>query len=403
MDRDQEIERDVADTSTEHSALETDRSFDRPGDRASSVRDDIRSAIRETEDNTYERKPYDAVEEPREAKPKAERKARRTREELDRDMEAANAAFDGQQDAGEADTGDAEPVAREAEQGSQEAPASWTKEAKKEWAKAPARIKQEVLKREADIQKGVQQLQARYGEIDAAIAPYHEAIKQFNKTPGAAVAQLFGWFQALAADPDRALPALMASYRYNPEKLVRTYLQNRGIDPNILNNARLNPALQYNQRLQALEQATMAQQQHFQQQQQAYQQQQQAIAQQRQAEQLANTETMLNSWAESKPHFEKVRVLMGHLLTPVPNTGQAPVPLKRDGTIDLETAYRWAVRAQLGDRAAADRDYASSARRKTSLSGSAPGYSNGRADRGPPRGVSVRDSIKNAIAEASNR
>lgn len=398
MDRDQEVERDV-DTSSVETSHDADRSFDRPGDRSSTVRDDIRDAIRETEASEFERKEYEEAAEPREEKPK-ERKARRGRKQLDSDVEAADAAFDSQDDPGEADT-EAEP--HQAEQGPQDAPASWTKEARKQWSKASARIRQEVLKREADIQKGVQQLQARYGEIDAAIAPYHQAIQQFNKTPGQAVAQLFGWFDALAKNPDQAFPALLQSYRYNPEKLVRNYLANRGIDPNILNNARLNPVQQNNQRLANLERAYQVQQQAYAQQQQAYARQQQEVAQRQHDENIRNTETMLGQWAQSKPHFEKVRQLMGHLLTPDPTTGQAPVPLKRDGTVDLDKAYAWAVRAQIGERVAADREYASSARRKTSLTASAPGYNNGRAERGPPRGTSVRESLKQAISELSDR
>src|SRR5260221_11148537 len=91
---------------------------------------------------------------------------------------------------------------------------------------------------------------------------------------------------------------------------------------------------------------------------------------------------MLNKWAEDRPNYQEVRVLMGTLLTPDPQTGQAAVPLKSDGTIDLDTAYRWAVRAKFGDRVAAQQDYATKARRKaSSLTNSAPGSYNGRMER----------------------
>jgi type II secretory pathway pseudopilin PulG len=155
---------------------------------------------------------------------------------------------------------------------------------------------------------------------------------------------------------------------------------------------------QLDQRVAAIEQATQQQQVYQRQQIEAYQQQQQQIA-------AENTERMLGQWAEGREHFDDVRVLMGHLLSPDPQTGIAPIPLKSDGTVDLETAYRWAVRAKFGDRVAADQEYATKARRKaSSLTNSAPGRNNGGSrQREKALGTSVRDDIKAAIREVSDR
>lgn len=392
MDRDQEIERDVI-GGTE--ATDHDPGFDRPGDRASSVRDDIRSAIRETEDNDYERKPYDDVEAPQEDQPK-ERKTRRTRDTLATEAVAAAEGDQGDQ----ADDTTPEPETRQQPgQGQDEPPTSWTKEAKAEWKKAPARIKQEVLKREADIQRGVQQLQQRYGEIDQAIAPYQEAVRQFGKTPGQAVAQLFGWFDVLAKNPDAGFPALLRSYKYDPRRLLQAF----GYSPNALANAprqqpqqaQIHPALQQylQQQQQQLQGLTQWKSQ--------YEAQQQAV-------QLENTERMLNAWASDKPHFQEVRGLMGHLLTP-DATGRAPVPLAADGTVDLDAAYEMATNAIVAprERQAAQnyREKAQRARRaSTSLRPSTPGFDGPRRLNGgkqAPR--DVRASIKDAIAELSDR
>jgi hypothetical protein len=67
---------------------------------------------------------------------------------------------------------------------------------------------------------------------------------------------------------------------------------------------------QLDQRVAAIEQATQQQQVYQRQQIEAYQQQQQQIA-------AENTERMLGQWAEGREHFDDVRVLMGHLLSPV--------------------------------------------------------------------------------------
>ena len=50
------------------------------------------------------------------------------------------------------------------------------------------------------------------------------------------------------------------------------------------------------------------------------------------------TEKMLQDWAKNKPHFERVRMAMGHLLEPDPKTGIPAIRLK-NGRIDLDEAF----------------------------------------------------------------
>ena len=100
------------------------------------------------------------------------------------------------------------------------APAAWTKEAKEVWAQLPPAVQAAVVKREADVQKGVDELKQRYTDLDQALAPHVQAIRQHGHTPAQAVHQMFSWFQALTANPDAAFPALIKSFNYDPRRLV---------------------------------------------------------------------------------------------------------------------------------------------------------------------------------------
>jgi hypothetical protein len=323
---------------------------------------------------------------------------------------------------------------------SQAAPSAWDKVAKAEWANLPEKVKAAVIKREKDVEKGVQSLKNQYAEVDQAIAPYQQTIRQFNKTPGQAVGQLFAWFDALAKDPDQAFPALLQSYRYDPRRLMASY----GID--------LDKVIQVHQWMQQQQQGQSQQTQNGQYQQGQPQQEEQispavqayinrleerlngfqnqvgqtfnGLAQNFQEQQQAKTQEMLETWAQGKPHFEAVRVMMGHLLTPDPNTGQAAIPLK-DGRVDLDAAYDAAVHANPEIRAQvwadqqaqaeaarqakqaealkAQQDKVSKARRAAgSVTSSAPGAEVSRRQV-PSKGLSVRESLKAAIGELSDR
>jgi hypothetical protein len=359
----------------------------------------------------------DAVEEVRENEQNDELRPRRER----RRGRAAQEAVEPDQ------SQDTDRQAPETWSGNSEAPSSWSREAKREWDALSSRVRHEILKREGDMGRGAsavhkeneqikqnvaqfaQQHTQVYGEIDNAIRPYAQVIQNFGKTPGQAVGQLFAWFDSLARNPDVTFPALVQSYRYDGTRLAGNLMRQAGwhIQPTreggfyVTRNPQAhqqNYQNQLDQRVAAIEQATQQQQAYQQEQIQAYQWQQQQIA-------AENTERMLEQWAEGREHFEEVRVLMGTLLTPDPQTGQAAVPLKSDGAVDLETAYRWAVRAKFGDRVAADQEYATKARRKaSSLTNSAPGRNNGGSrQREKALGTSVRDDIKAAIREVSDR
>jgi len=138
----------------------------------------------------------------------------------------------------------------------------------------------------------------------------------------------------------------------------------------------------------------------------------------------AKTQEMLERWAADKPHFNQVRTLMGHLLTPDPNTGQAAVPL-RDGKVDLDAAYEAAVYAspEVRSLVLADQQAKADAARKAkqeanlkmqqektakarqasgSLTKSAPSGEVSRRQV-PEKGKTVKESLREAIAQLSDR
>ncbi len=234
-------------------------------------------------------------------------------------------------EAADGETQEEEGVEGETQQPVTNPPEAWAKEAKAEWAKVPLGAQVAILKREEDISRGVQALQAHYRDIEQVLAPRGELFKQYGKTPAQAVNQLFSWFDSLGGNPDQAFPLLMKSFDYDPRRLIPLINQIMGQQPQQGQEQEGNeipqPVQQYigqlegkiaqltdavSRKLGALENNWM------------------------QASQAKVQET-LDMWSNGKPHFDKVRVMMGHLL----ESGQVP-PLPNGGA-DLDKAYDMAL------------------------------------------------------------
>jgi hypothetical protein len=304
------------------------------------------------------------------------------------------------------------------------APTSWSKASKEIWRDLPETARREIMRREKDMEKGVKQLKDRYQDLESACTPeFKQACADFNKTPGQAFAQMHAWYTSLAKNPDVTWPALIKSYGYDPRRIIESFYPGAIAEHQWMQNV-LRQAWGDQVYQQALQQAhgRHAQQQR---QQQVYnrqyqdavnrgvQQRMDPYLQQQRAENVRRTEEYLNDWASGKPHFEKVRVLMGHLLTPDPETGQAAVPLV-DNKIDLDTAYERAcwmdpetrqkiLREQEREKARAQRDYQNKLAAGSSISSSAPGSSVGRPTAPKSRGLSVRQSLFEAVDELRSR
>jgi hemoglobin-like flavoprotein len=218
------------------------------------------------------------------------------------------------------------------------APASLTPEAKAAWATAPKEIKEAFIKREADMQRGVDELKQKYSLIDQAIAPHTDALRQMNATPQEAVNRMFLWFKALGGTPQEAFPALAQSMGLDWAKLVagtqggQQQPQQQGGDPAAApaDDGIPEPVKQYigklEQQLQTL--GGMVQQVggRF-----------QTLEESAQQQNMARTSENLKIWSKDKPHFDQVRTEMASLLQ------SGMIPLLPDGQVDLDTAYERAI------------------------------------------------------------
>jgi hypothetical protein len=99
------------------------------------------------------------------------------------------------------------------------APASWRKEAKGEWAAVPLHIRQEVHRRELEVNRALNEAaQARQhaGEFGKVVEPYMARIQSFGVTPQQAISQLLQADYTLATSSKTQRAQLMA-------KLIKDY------------------------------------------------------------------------------------------------------------------------------------------------------------------------------------
>lgn len=301
-------------------------------------------------------------------------------------------------------------------------PESLSKEAKAAWAQTPPVMQQAFLKREQDMAQGVSDLKKRYEQIDSAIAPHNDALRQMNATPAEAVNRMFLWFKALAGKPADSFPALAQSMGLKWEDVVKA--TTGGTAAPVAASGEAAPAgtapavpdeiRTYVSGLEAKvsELANIVQQVTgsvgtFQ--------------QNLNADNERKTRENLSVWSGGKEFFEEVRQDMAALIQ------SGMIPLKADGTVDLDTAYERAiyynpaVRAKvLAKQQQADTTVqeqttqaATTARqaqvqkaRKAAVSlptTNAPGTNNGGVrtqQRKPGQKRSVRESLLDAIQEA---
>ncbi len=174
------------------------------------------------------------------------------------------------------------------------APASLSKDTRALWESLPEVVRNDIVKREADTQRGVEQLKARYQPLDEAIAPYRPLLQQAGKTDGDAIRQLFAWHQALAGpNKAQAFRALAQSHGIDLATLALNSGQSQQQDPN-------DPALQWQQALHGtvspLDQRLSA------------------IEQQFVRQQQAAVHSEIASFSNGKPYFDNIRWRMGQLM-----------------------------------------------------------------------------------------
>lgn len=288
------------------------------------------------------------------------------------------------------------------------APDSLSKEAKAEWEKTPPAVQQAFIKREADSARGVQELKQRYDQIDQALAPHNDALRQMNASPGEAVNRLFLWFKALAGSPVQAFPELAKSMGYDWNKVTEAI---SGAQKPAQQQSQQQPIPEYVQQLQneiAQLKGNFGQ----------FGNQFQNIQQEMNAQNEAKTRENLSIWSNGKEFFDDVRQDMAQLIQ------SGMVPLK-NGQVDLDTAYERAIyynpdirakvlakQQQANQQVQQTADAATTAQkqgqvakaRKAAVSlpaSSTPGAGNGQiaASRKSGQRLSVKDSLKEAIAQ----
>lgn len=350
------------------------------------------------------------------------RKADQTEERDQRGRFTRGGRRPAQGEGGEEETQERQAGEQEQQQGQQQqeqqqqtiqAPDAFSREAKAEWANTPSIIQAAIIKREQDMAKGVDELKKKYTELDNVLQPRMEIMRRNGHTPAAAVNQLFAWFEALSANPKVAFPALAESFKFD----LRTALpaeqqvqQQQQQTPQQIQQQQQGeipgPVQTYIKGLEdKLEQLTQGITAKFGTLEQTFQQQSEA-----------KTKEILDRWAEGKPHFEEVRVIMGNLIA----TGVVP-PLP-NGAADLDKAYDMAVyanpevrakilaeqqqkaeaerKAQAEKERKAQQEQANKARKAGgSLSLNAPGETPEQKGQ-RKRGKSVRESLQEAIEES---
>jgi hypothetical protein len=275
------------------------------------------------------------------------------------------------------------------------APKAWSKEEKALWNDLPEAARAAITRREADTDKGVNELRTRYQEIDTAIAPYKAVMTQNNVTPGQAINQLFKWHMELAG-PNKveAFRQLAKSFGVDPATIAAApATTEKPADANPDNSIpeNLRPVItNLETRLKTFEERESA------------------------AMQNAAKQTWQN-WSKDKPHAKTVGPLMAQLINgdlALIQAGQPQVSNTfKNGSIDMDAAYEAAkyahpeVRAAIiqEDQAKRDKEARAAAEKArkagASLKSGAPAGPISASSNAAPRNETVAESIKRALAE----
>jgi len=271
-----------------------------------------------------------------------------------------------------------------------DAPKSWTKEAQAQWAGLPQWARDQISKRENDMAAGAAQLKQRYGAISELTQRALPMFQKYGRDANQGMEQIVSWFEAIERNPQIAIAELAKSYNVNLNATGPTPTAQPGASPT-QNPTQAQPSdPRIDQILRRLGQYESAEQ----------------------TRQQSATNESLKAWAANKPHFEAVRNVMGLIVAGAAQRKDDTL-LKPDGQWDLDKIYDMATGAVPEVRATMEREAAEARaadrkakaeearRRAASVRPGAPGNAGpaGHNSHRPPKGASVRDSIKSAIEE----
>lgn len=251
-------------------------------------------------------------------------------------------SIEGGEESSETAKADSDSVAGEGEEGAGDqaekliAPQHWPEKDRELFGKQSRESQEYLLRREREYTEGINRKSAEVAEVRKALEPIDMQLRQNGTTPGAAVAQLVAWHQALQQNPKDALP-----------KLAKLY----GVDLSALSDG---AALEYvDPAVQALQQQVQQLTAHIQTTQTNSQQQQFQAVQ----NEISTFATATDESGNLKhPYFDRVRGYMGALFSSSPD-------------MTLEKAYEAAVfadpelrQAKLASEREAERKAAEKAR-----------------------------------------
>lgn len=256
------------------------------------------------------------------------------------------------------------------------APSSWKPDVIAEWDSLPPKIQDEVLRREGDYFKGVEQLKAsvKHAEaINREVQPYMPTIRALGATAPQAIGHLLNLDHKLRhGTPDQKID------------VVRHVMQAAGLDPAEIFGEKppINPELQpILQELQALKQER---------------EQERAAANRREFQEINST---LSGFSTDKPHFEVVRNRMADLIEIAAQQGQQ---------LSLDEAYDRAIweNPEIRQTLIAEREtqaeqrarQAAQAARARSAAASVQGAPNG-----TPSNASKSASVREALIDSMSR
>ena len=190
---------------------------------------------------------------------------------------------------------------------------------KSTWDKLSPEDKQVILTREKEVSDGFQQISQRIKgveEVERAIAPRLRQIQEYGATPGQVVERLFQWMEGISnpATKHNTFKELAKSFGVELNQLTST----QGNTPQAEEPDAPPPWFSeftqgVTQELGGLKQTLAAQKQ-------------------------SAAENIVLSWANGKTYYNEVAPLMGQLLA------SGIVPLKADGSVDLDGAYDKAIK-----------------------------------------------------------
>lgn len=349
------------------------------------LRDQLTNALAKAREEQDRQMPEMEAAAPEEGGDEAQENDGRARDEHGRFVKAEGAAPD-KATAEVKESAASEQDEPAAEQSSAPAapPVSWSPEAKQEWAKLPPAIQAAVVKRESEVSDGFRQYGEKvraYDDLEKVIAPRRKYYQESGRSDAELVNQLWLWNEALLNNPTEAFPALAKLFGYDLSKSGQKASQPSSEEPQIDPNIRtvIDPITG---KVTQLERTLST------------------IAYQMEQERYNRAEAELSAWAKDKPHFAKVRPVMGHLM-------QAEIAKDLDEAYQMATradpeifaamqAEEQAKQAQKKDPAQAAAASAKAKRAAVSLPGRAPTSG---AGNGKPKEQSVRDSLMSAMAE----